>query len=508
MEKKRNIAIDAIKGFAIIAVALFHFGGECLPYGYLGVDIFFVVGGYLLIGSLRRQIEQNEFNYWGFLLRKIIRLWPLVIIASVVAVIIGYFVMLPDDYENLVESTIASSVFSNNILQCITTKNYWDIVNLYKPLMHLWYVGILMQAYVVLPLVFILFTKIFKRKGMAIGTVGLTILSFVLFLLPFFSTAWKFYYLPFRVFEITCGGLLYFKEFKAKDSQKKIVALSSFCILIILLGSRVEFISGSVMLVLVVICTLAFIWSTNGVRLNGSLEYASLVCAAIGKRSYSIYIWHQMIVAFLFYSFMPNQNLITFFIFLGITIIISFLSYQLIEIPFRKIIGIKKKEVSIILSTMTIAIVLCLESFQIYRNAGVVRDVPELNIFKNDVHRGMHAEYCDRPYQWNDDFVDDNKVNVLVIGNSFGRDWANILHEWDSNHQLDISYLYYTGGYTDDDLIAYQNRINNADIIFFAIGGGVEYIPELLSNEKLYVISSKSYGKSNGIIYAHRFFDD
>ena len=118
--------------------------------------------------------------------------------------------MLPDDYENLAESAIASSVFANNILQCITTKNYWDIVNLYKPLMHLWYVGLLMQAYIVLPLIFMILVKLTKNstRGIKIGIIGLTMVSFALFLIPQFPTAWKFYFLPFRIFEITAGGIL------------------------------------------------------------------------------------------------------------------------------------------------------------------------------------------------------------------------------------------------------------------------------------------------------------
>ena len=128
MEKtERNLAIDAIKGLAIMAVALYHFGGGILPYGYLGVDIFFVVGGYLFIASLKKKLEEGKFNYWHFCFRKIIRLWPLVILASIVSVGLGFFLMLPDDYENLAESVVATDVFGNNILSAITTGDYWEI---------------------------------------------------------------------------------------------------------------------------------------------------------------------------------------------------------------------------------------------------------------------------------------------------------------------------------------------------------------------------------------------
>ncbi|NLE24617.1 MAG: acyltransferase, partial [Clostridiaceae bacterium] len=123
-KKQRNILLDFIKGIAIIAVALYHFGGGILPFGYLGVDIFFVVGGYFLLRSLVRKLNDGSFRYWKYLSDKLVRLWPLVLLAITVSLLLGFFLMLPDDYENLAESAIASSFFSNNILQCITTKNY------------------------------------------------------------------------------------------------------------------------------------------------------------------------------------------------------------------------------------------------------------------------------------------------------------------------------------------------------------------------------------------------
>ena len=165
--KQRNMAIDGIKGLAIIAIAFYHFGGGFLPYGYLGVDIFLVISGYLFVKQITAQITQNEFHYFSFITKKILRLWPIIIVAIISSLIIGYFLMLPDDYENLAESAIASSVFANNILQCITTKNYWDIVNLYKPLMHLWYVGLLMQAYIIFPFFYIIAAKIVENNKKA-----------------------------------------------------------------------------------------------------------------------------------------------------------------------------------------------------------------------------------------------------------------------------------------------------------------------------------------------------
>lgn len=173
METGRSYRIDALKSIAIIAVVLYHFGGGYLTYGYLGVDIFFVVSGYFMMKSIDKAMQNDTFRYWKFLVGRVARLWPLVLLTAAVALIIGYFVMLPDEFENLSESVIAANVFANNILACITTKNYWDIANVFKPLMHTWYVGVLMQAYVVLPA---LYAGVFRLAKRRINAVKISVL--------------------------------------------------------------------------------------------------------------------------------------------------------------------------------------------------------------------------------------------------------------------------------------------------------------------------------------------
>lgn len=430
--KQRNDSLDAIKGIAIISVALYHFGGGILPYGYLGVDIFFVISGFLLIRQLYNQFVRREFHYWSFIIKKIIRLWPIIIIAIIVSMVAGYFLMLPNDYENLSESAVASALFANNILQCITTKNYWDIVNMYKPLMHLWYVGLLMQAYIILPILYLLIAKLYRniRKTFIVTTTVITIISLILFIMPSFSSAWKFYYLPFRLFELTAGGLIVFFAPKCDQSIKKTGVAISLIFLLIMLCSRWEIGSSSIMLLVTVIATIIFIICTQSLQIE--IGVITKICKAfseIGKRSYSIYIWHQVIIAFIFYSVFPSQNILSFIVCLIGTTILSIVSYQFLEKPFGIIANNKKKGIVVLICSCIVAIGVSAGSFKIYLNAGVVRNVPELDITANNVHRGMHSEYCDRVYSWNKPFSNDSKKKILVVGNSFGRDWANILYE-------------------------------------------------------------------------------
>ena len=192
--------IDALKGFAIISVVLFHMG--ILNSGYLGVDIFFVVNGYLVIPHIIESSRQNTFSYYKFIRNKYLRLTPLVVMASIICLLIGYVGLLPEHLKNLSDAIIAGNLLSENIFLNITTSDYWDISNNYKPLMHLWYIGVLFEFYILFPIILWIGNKIlliFHRKTNDNDTLILSLLftiSLILFLLPFDTDNNKFFFLP------------------------------------------------------------------------------------------------------------------------------------------------------------------------------------------------------------------------------------------------------------------------------------------------------------------------
>ena len=138
---KRSYRFDLLKTIAIIGVILYHSGN--MENGYLGVEVFLVISGYFLMKNYLQKTDKGSFNTVQFIANRILRLWPLLLTVIFLCLLVGYFKMLPDDFENLGESAAASSIFANNILAAITTKNYWNLSNNFKPLMHLWYVGVL-----------------------------------------------------------------------------------------------------------------------------------------------------------------------------------------------------------------------------------------------------------------------------------------------------------------------------------------------------------------------------
>ena len=282
--------LDVLKAFAIIAVVLYHCG--FLTYGYLGVDLFLVINGYLITKSLKdKTLNINILRgYTEFQISRIVRLLPVLMVAGVFAMIVGFFCMLPDDYENLSQSIIATNFFGNNVLSAITTKNYWDVVNDYKPFMHTWYVGLVMQFYIIYPILFYLarLDKKTPQKTLLTLVASLVVVS----LLVYFGTdnaAQRFYYLPARFFEFAVGGvvaLIYKPTENSKPFNSLFVYICYAALLLFFIVNK-EIIPSNVKLVLVVALSCVLICSKDVLENKVS---GNNILAKIGAASYSIFV--------------------------------------------------------------------------------------------------------------------------------------------------------------------------------------------------------------------------
>jgi len=243
--KYRN-DIEGLRSIALLAVILFHYGH--LPQGFLGVDIFLVISGFLITGITYVEVKKNRFSLKEFYLRRIRRIVPLTLFVGLIALIIGIATMLPDDLENLSQSVIATNIFSNNILLLITTGNYWDVTNEYKPLMHTWYLGVQEQCYLLYPILFAFVGK--KRITWILPVLSiLTIISLILYLLPFYSNDQKFYLLFFRFWEIGLGGIaaIIFKNRRIEHKYSMLVIFA----LVLMLCIDFAFISCELTLIII-----------------------------------------------------------------------------------------------------------------------------------------------------------------------------------------------------------------------------------------------------------------
>lgn len=499
--------LDLLKGIAIIAVILYH-AGVCKS-GYLGVDAFLVVSGYLTVPKVLNDIDTGRFRYFAFLEKRLFRLLPLVLLVSAVSLFIGYAGMLPGDYRYLCEEVMSASVFADNILQAVTTQNYWAAIY-HKVLMHTWYLGVLMQFYIVFPLLMLL-----TKKRMKTALAALTLLSLVLYLTPVDTIGNKYYLLPYRFFELSAGGLLALRA-RQKRNSMSIVALMLLTLTVFLgaftIGERAmpynlvggtntireSFLPREMILLLTVGFTLLYIYAAGfGGRIQ-TVAARSKILAPMGRMSLSLFLWHQPLFAFYRYFYADELQAKVLIISLMAVALLSMATYQLVE---RHIRITNWSRMCLLLMFIVINVF----ALKIYLQGGAVRDVPELDIRKGEADPSAFERYTDRIYQYDRDFVEtDSRIRVLVIGNSFARDFANILLESPDSSRIQLSYHY---GIEDCPL----SRIHQCDRLYFF--GWKHQVPEAVSRNlkpgaQLWGIGTKNHGSSNGIFYKNRWRED
>jgi peptidoglycan/LPS O-acetylase OafA/YrhL len=491
IENKYRKEIDGLRAFAVIPVILFHFG--LIQNGFLGVDVFFVISGFLITGIISKEIQRNEFSLVDFYLRRTRRIMPLALVVTLAALILGIVTMLPDDLDSLAQSVVASNFFANNILLSITVKNYWDVVNEFKPLMHTWSLGVEEQFYLIFPLILLTIYKVHNKYVLIIISI-ISFISLALYITPIYEPYEKFFHIAFRFWELAVGGMASI-ILNNKLIQYRFSFIPLFMLTFILFVD-ISFLKPEYLLIVTVFLT-ALILSTYFKNDKfSSLFITNKFVVFIGKISFSLYLWHQVVLAYARYVWKQDFLFLDYVLLTTIILALSILSYKFIESYFRDKSKVKNK--------VLISFVVCLFVFTtsislaIYSKAGVLRDVPTLEIEMVNAKRSMHEEYNHNIYSFNRDFVTKNKIKVLAIGNSFARDWVNVLLESRYKKNIEISYIYNKP--TNKQLI----RIKNADFIFIQ-EATLEFVKNYqIPMHKLWVLGTKSFGVSNGVFYNYQ----
>jgi peptidoglycan/LPS O-acetylase OafA/YrhL len=507
LEKYYRFDLDILKGLAIIAVVLYH-AGWCKS-GYLGVDVFLVLNGYLVVPKVMNEIEEGRFRYFSFLEKKIFRLLPLVLLVSGLSLAIGYWGMLPHDYRFLSEEAVAASVFMNNILQAITTQNYWAAIY-QKVLMHTWFLGVLFQFYLVFPLLMLL-----MKRQMKMTLMILIVLSIVLYLFPIDNIGNKYYMLPYRFFEIAIGGLVAVRPIKVSAPIKYISLCGLFLMIFFgaftigerampynLVGGsntiRESFLPRELMVLLTVLFAVLSCFHDRSENRWTYLSRQSKLIAPLGRMSLSVFLWHQPLFAFYRYFFADELSPVMLCCLIGMALLLSVLTYHLIE---NRVAVSKMSRICLIFSF----IIVNAFALWIYQKGGIVRDIPELDIKEGLTDSMLFEQYTDRIYQYDHEFSQDNpKKKILVIGNSFARDFANILLESPMRDSMQLSYHY---AFIDCPI----TRIRQCDRIYYF--GWRHDVPDfvwqnLKQGVEVWGIGTKNHGTSNGIFYKYRHRND
>lgn len=211
--------VDGLRAVAVISVLLFHAGVTVFSGGFVGVDVFFVISGYLITTIIMGELEKGTFSLVNFYERRFRRILPALYLVMAVTLAGGWFTLLPDEYKNLGQSVVATTLYANNMLLGLTS-GYWDLASQFKPLLHTWSLDVEEQYYAVVPLLLMMAWR--WRRWLGLGIVSLTAVSLALAQgMIYVSPSWAFYLLPTRFWELAagafCAWLLYSKKIETNS---------------------------------------------------------------------------------------------------------------------------------------------------------------------------------------------------------------------------------------------------------------------------------------------------
>lgn len=333
--------IDGLRAIAILSVVAFHAFPETLQGGFIGVDIFFVISGFLISSILLKDIEQNRFNIFNFYSRRIARIFPALIFVLSAALILGWIYLLSDDYRLLGKHVLGGALFSSNFFLWAES-GYFDVSGDNKPLLHLWSLGIEEQFYLIFPL---FFTVGLVRRCPWIFILSICVASFLcnVFLLKANVVA-DFYSPLSRVWELMLGALLaWHKTITAPKSLKResdlfqhaYSAIGALLILIGLLNISKELYYPGWYALIPTTAALLIIHAGENSLLNREI-LSSRLLVFIGHISYPLYLWHWVLLSFAHLIEGPDLGAFWICCLLGVSFLLSWGTVVAIERPIRK----------------------------------------------------------------------------------------------------------------------------------------------------------------------------
>lgn len=343
--------IQGIRALAVLAVVIFHINPLLLPGGFLGVDFFFVISGYLIIGSTIQSLQAGNFSLKSFYAKRLARLYPALFATLIISAVVAYFLLLPQETESFFKSVVASLFYVSNLF-FYSNSGYFDTSSELLPLLHTWSLSVEEQFYVVLPLFLCGLAWWWRRftpkwllgQLLTGGLLALFVLSFVLSeWLAYVDTSLAFYFAPSRFWQFIAGGFLAVYGHKIPLNR---------------IGSDVL---GAASLVAVAGMLFFYDKNSQAVGVNALLPTLSMVALIkageaggyihrlmslkpaqfIGNISYSVYLVHWPIIVFyrMAYSdsFTAAEQLVALVVCLGV----GFVSYRFFEHPWWRKLALR-----------------------------------------------------------------------------------------------------------------------------------------------------------------------
>jgi len=332
--------IDGLRALAVLLVVLCH-AGLGPQGGYVGVDIFFVISGYLITGQILKDLRDSSFKQSQFWIRRVRRILPGSMAMVLTTLIVGFFILLPQDYEDLGKSAIYQQLMLANFYFW-QTAGYFDGPSDSKPLLHMWSLAVEEQFYLLYPPVLALLYQRFRRFlpialiVAFIGSLAISHIGVQIYRTP------AFYLLPTRAWELLAGALLWWVPPLRLVARTRIhlasaiasISLGAIVVIAVLYNKETVFPGAAAIPPCLATATLIYIHSQSQSQVSSFLSHPLVVF--VGLISYSWYLWHWPLFAFFRYLYGSEVSILFACLLVLFSFLMAIVSYKLIETPFRK----------------------------------------------------------------------------------------------------------------------------------------------------------------------------
>jgi peptidoglycan/LPS O-acetylase OafA/YrhL len=383
--------IDGLRALAVLVVLFFHLGISGFSGGYVGVDLFFVISGFLITQQIVRETANGEFSLLSFYERRVRRLVPALLAMLAVSLVAGAVLLLPQDFAYLARNAASAGAFLSNF-------SYWMQIDYFhgdakaRVLLHTWSLGVEEQFYLTFPLILLFCAKLGRDMLVRI-LVALTLLSLVACIwMSSIDHSTAFYLFPFRAWEFLIGALLALGVFGPAKTLKGRHASSTIGLLLVVASVLVfddmtPFPAANALLP----CLGAMLLIRGGADAPVGRLLSIEPLRFIGRISYSVYLWHWPLIVFANYVIIRPLSLFENLGLAALSISLGYLSWRFVEQPFRRPVE-HKSSLSVLKLAGVATAVICGVASLIYIDRGVPERFPDRTVVLASYTGSMNPE--------------------------------------------------------------------------------------------------------------------
>jgi len=454
--------INGLRAIAVIAVVIFHFKANLLTGGFAGVDVFFVISGFLMTSIIYRGLESEQFFLIAFYRARGRRIIPALAFLCLLVLIFAWSYLPPMDYQQLSKHVISSLSFLSNVTYW-QEAGYFDAASHEKWLLHTWSLSAEWQFYIVYPFVLLVISKIFPASWLR----WLLLLSAILALVVSVYSSYKwpslaFYSLPTRAWEMMLGGLAFLFPMYLSSRNKTVLELSG---LILILYGYVTLTSNDVWPgYLALIPSLGTYFVLISAK-EHSFITGNIIAQWFGKISYSLYLWHwPVVVALGYFSYTSNASIVLGILF---SLIVASFSYYFIEQKFYKKSTLWVTQLCDFVLYRAAFVVVMVFAVTVFLNKGFVSrsTAPEIDIMAKQAESDWHYPPANIVHENNKirQLKTTSQAKTLFLGDSLIEQYYPRMEYLTKNDQSlnETWFLTHGGCFPTAEIISYKRDCKN-----------------------------------------------